>query len=211
LLPDGVTIRCAVGDLASGESARVTVLAVVDPSAQGTFTSLAMVKGRENDLHPLDNLSTVTATIQAQADLGIAVSDEQATGADLALGSQVSGPAVAGEILTFTLTITNNGPLMAKNVVLDDTLPEGVVLVSVTPGQGSGCQMGRDSGVFCYLGELDGGEMTTVSIEVMVDAAATGAITNTATVVASEIDPDPASNLVAQGILINVEADLIIR
>jgi DHA3 family macrolide efflux protein-like MFS transporter len=215
LLADGVTILCSVDDLASGESVRVTILTVVDPSAQGVFAGLATVKAQENDLHPLNNLTNVTATIQAQADLGIAVvgtgSDAQIGGSDLVVGSQVSGSAVAGKPLTFTLTITNNGPLTAKNVVVDDALPEGVVVVSATPAQGRGCQMVRGGGVSCHLGELDGGETTTVSIKVMLDAAATGVITNTATVVANGVDPDLSNNLVAEGTVINVEADLTIR
>jgi hypothetical protein len=65
--------------------------------------------------------------------------------------------------------------------------------------------------VSCHLGELDGGETTTVSIKVMLDAAATGVITNTATVVANGVDPDLSNNLVAEGTVINVEADLTIR
>jgi len=215
LLPDGVTIRCDVGDLVSGESVTVTVLTVVDPAAQGTFASLAAVKAQENDLHLLNNLTTVTATIQAQADLGIAVgstgSDQQVAGADLVLGSRVSEPAVAGEMLTFTLTITNNGPLTARSVVVDDVLPGGVVLVSATPGQGSGCQAGQGGRVSCYLGELEGGDTTTISLEGILDAAATGVITNTATVVANVVDPDLSNNTIAEGTVIKVEADLTIR
>src|SRR5262249_38134785 len=50
-----------------------------------------------------------------------------------------SGPAslLAGTNATYTITLTNNGPSDAQNVVLTDTLPTGSVFVSLTPAAGN--------------------------------------------------------------------------
>ena len=54
--------------------------------------------------------------------------------ADLALTKAASpDPVLAGNKLTYTLTITNSGPSAATGVTLIDTLPAGVTFVSSTP------------------------------------------------------------------------------
>ena len=42
-----------------------------------------------------------------------------------------------GEIITYTLTLTNNGPDTATNVRTADRLPAGLSFVSATPSQGT--------------------------------------------------------------------------
>ena len=98
-------------------------------------------------------------------------------------------PAPAGGELLYTLVVTNNGPNHATNVVVTDTLPAGVSLISATPSQGS-CS--GTSPVICTLGGiLNGG---TASIEILVVTGSAGSITNNASVTATETDPVPANN-----------------
>ena len=98
-------------------------------------------------------------------------------------------PAPAGGDLLYTLVVTNSGPNNATNVVVTDTLPGGVTLVSATPNQGSCSGTGP---VTCNLGGiLNGG---TASIEILVVTGAAGSITNNANVAASETDPVPGNN-----------------
>lgn len=75
-------------------------------------------------------------------------------------------PALAGNDLTYTLTVTNNGPRDATNVVVNDTLPAGVTWVSTTPSQGA-CS--APSGVTCELGAIANGGSATVDIVVTVN------------------------------------------
>ena len=42
-----------------------------------------------------------------------------------------------GETVTYTITIQNNGPENATNIILDEALPTGVTLQNATPSQGS--------------------------------------------------------------------------
>jgi uncharacterized repeat protein (TIGR01451 family) len=58
--------------------------------------------------------------------------------ADLSLAKTDShDPVVAGEALTYTLIVTNDGPCDATEVVLTDTLPIGVTFSSASPGCGT--------------------------------------------------------------------------
>jgi uncharacterized repeat protein (TIGR01451 family) len=75
-------------------------------------------------------------------------------------------PVLAGADLTYTLTVTNNGPRDATSVVVTDSLPGSVTWVSTTPSQG-GCS--APSGVTCELGDIANGDNATVTIVVTTD------------------------------------------
>ena len=42
-----------------------------------------------------------------------------------------------GDTITFTVTLTNNGPNAATSVQVTDLLPAGLTFVSATPSQGT--------------------------------------------------------------------------
>src|SRR5207302_4082967 len=74
-------------------------------------------------------------------------------GADLAVTKTAfPNPVPLGTNLTYTVTVTNNGPSAATGVTLTDTLPAGVRFVSATPTQGTCAQ--ASGTVTCDLGNL---------------------------------------------------------
>ena len=110
--------------------------------------------------------------------------------ADLAIvKSPQLDPVPVDSNVIYTITITNNGPHSATNVVVTDTLPEEVVFISATP---SGMCSYADGTVTCALGTLADGANATVTITVRTTTE--GTLTNVVTTEADEIDPNPENN-----------------
>lgn len=117
--------------------------------------------------------------------------------ADLAVTK--SGPAtiVAGNNVTYTVTLTNNGPSAAQNVTLADPLPAGVTFVSNTQTTGPTFTCAAPAGsVNCTIATLAAGTTSTFSFVYQVPASTAGGttITNTASVSSSTNDLVPMNN-----------------
>jgi len=111
--------------------------------------------------------------------------------ADLAIAKAAfPDPVTLDSPLTYTLTVTNQGPGSASGVTVTDVLPFGVTFVSATPTQGT-CAEAAGT-VTCALGGLALAGGATVTIVVI--PTTEGFLLNTATVAATEPDPDLADN-----------------
>jgi len=105
--------------------------------------------------------------------------------ADIGVTTSVSAVAL-GQNSTYNITVKNNGPSPANNVVLTDTLAPGLTLISTTPSAGSCSGTGP---ITCTLPTpLTSG--ASVTIAVVVNAAAAGFYPNTATITDSGTPPD---------------------
>ncbi|MDQ3774756.1 MAG: DUF11 domain-containing protein, partial [Pseudomonadota bacterium] len=101
-------------------------------------------------------------------------------------------PVAAGQQLTYTLMIRNNGARRATGVTLTDELPAGVTPGAVTTTQGS---CGGTDPVGCNLGRIASGAQVTVTVRVT--PTAPGTITNQASVAAKKNDPNAGNNSVS--------------
>jgi uncharacterized repeat protein (TIGR01451 family) len=98
---------------------------------------------------------------------------------DLAVSKSVSTPrANAGETVTYTLTVVNNGPEAATNVVLTDALPQGLSNPRTEGAQRS------ENLLIWRIGNLASGEKRIFTVQVA--AAAAGTQVNRAEVRAAE-------------------------
>jgi uncharacterized repeat protein (TIGR01451 family) len=104
-----------------------------------------------------------------------------------------TAPAGAGVLqgITYNLLVTNGGPSPATNATLTDTLPAGVQFVSASSGQGTCSQTGGV--VTCGLGSVPSGSSVTATV-VVTAGLLPGTLPNTATVKATEADPNLANN-----------------
>ena len=111
-------------------------------------------------------------------------------------------PVLIGDPLRYTATVTNNGLFWSTDVTLNQVLPAGVTLAAITPSQGS-CSEAAGV-VACDLGVLENGAEATVTIDVT--PTATGQVSTSAMVGATEPDPDAANNVAS--VLTDVVGDV---
>ena len=71
----------------------------------------------------------------------------------------------AGLYMEYTVTVTNNGPARAENVVVEDTLPPGIVVTGAYPSKGT-CTTGEPglNPLICELGTLNDGASEVIII-----------------------------------------------
>jgi uncharacterized repeat protein (TIGR01451 family) len=115
----------------------------------------------------------------------------QSPTADLSVAQ--TAPAGAGilQAITYNFLVSNAGPSSATAATFTDTLPAGVQFVSASSGQGSCTQSGGV--VTCGLGSVPSGASVTATV-VVTGPLLPGTAHNTATVKASEADPNLANN-----------------
>ena len=141
----------------------------------------------------LDNTATISSSPTADPDpTDDAASDHDAVvqEADLSIFKQDDpDPVLAGGHITYTITVTNNGPGLAEDVVVADAVPAATTVDQVLDG-------GIESaGVVTWsLGDIAAGQTVVVHLVVLVDINHDGDLTNTATISSTTLDPDPADN-----------------
>jgi len=112
-----------------------------------------------------------------------------------------SGPATAkpGDNVTYTVSVTNNGPDAATNVTMNDTLPaaESFQSASFGPGviPGSFCSLPAPGGggiVHCVIPGLSNGQTNSflITVQVLGTVPDASLVTNTATVGSDQSDPN---------------------
>jgi|GEM_PF-759971 len=171
------TVICALGTLDANDSVVVTI--TVRPTTPGIITNTAEITATEDDPNPNNNQDTEETEVQGIADLSVVKTDQ-------------TDPVVVSQDLSYTLVVTNNGPSLATNVVLTDTLPAGVIFVSAIPSQGT-CF--HDAGVVtCPLGALAAGAQATVTITIQPTVNNIGTMLNIASVTSDATDPTPNDN-----------------
>jgi uncharacterized repeat protein (TIGR01451 family) len=183
------TVTCGLGTIADQGSATVEVK--VTPQEGGTITNEATVASDAADPAPADNSASAETTVSPAADLELTKTDSP-------------DPVLAGELLTYTLSVHNAGPSSAAAVQLTDTLPAGVPFDSATPAQGT-CLESLGI-VDCALGTIANGATVNVAIKVRPDTP--GTISNQAAVTSLALDGDTADNNAAAETTVEPAADL---
>ncbi|MBM4467094.1 MAG: DUF11 domain-containing protein, partial [Chloroflexi bacterium] len=112
--------------------------------------------------------------------------------------------AVPGTLLTYEVTVRNNGPDFAPNVVVTDVLPTEVTYLDDTDS----CVENPVGTLVCSLGDLAAYSSRTFSINVLVDPAATGTITNTVTVDSDASDSNNTNDTFQLATALSPLADL---
>ena len=195
--PDGCTaadpqiVTCNIGTLAPGEVATrniVTLAANPFPSASvdpdGLVPNTASVTAPDTNCPPAGR--AIRTTPAAFGPLQATEADCESTHPLPVLPTvaitktSVSTSFSPGGLVPYVITVTNTGPVVARNVVVTDDLPVGLSYVSSVPACTASGQL-----VTCPLGDLGPG--VTVTIDLVTRAA----------------DPFPIESLV-NGEIVNV-------
>ncbi|HET7436579.1 MAG TPA: TIGR03118 family protein [Thermoanaerobaculia bacterium] len=110
--------------------------------------------------------------------------------ANLTITKTAPSSALPNSTFNYTITVANQGPDAATNVVVTDNLPAGLSFVSATPSQGS-CT--GTTAITCSLGTLNSGANATITLTVHAPAS-DASLSNTASVTSAQSDPNMTNN-----------------
>ncbi|HJW93976.1 MAG TPA: hypothetical protein VJ901_10175, partial [Thermoanaerobaculia bacterium] len=187
-VPSAGTITCtSIDAIANGSQFPSILVSMLAPANGGTISNSATVSS-PFDGNGANNTASASTTVTSQADLQITKTGP--------------GGVTAGQNVTYTVTITNNGPSDAANVSVSDSTPAGVGFVSNT----GGC-----TGTYpCNLGTLTSGQVVTITSTYSTSGTTPSNVTNTASVSSTTNDPDNSNNSDSASTNVGPQADLSI-
>jgi uncharacterized repeat protein (TIGR01451 family) len=135
------TVTCTAPALAPG-TVSFTITASTPPAAQpGTYSTTATITSTTPDPSDNDNSAEVDVIISTQSDYSMALTASP-------------DPVNAGTNLTWTMTVTNNGPSTGMTASVSLPLPASTTFVSIAPPAGWSCStppVGTNGTVSCSL------------------------------------------------------------
>jgi uncharacterized repeat protein (TIGR01451 family) len=183
--------------LTAGRSVTLLVGGTVDPAATGTLVNSVAVAPPAGavDTNPANNSATDTDTLTPHADLSVSETDGTTT-------------AVPGRAATYSLTVRNGGPSTVGSLSLADSLATTLAGAAFAPAAGS-----YNPSTHLWSGlSLASGQSVTMTLTGTIAPAATGELTNVATVTAPPgvTDPNTGNNSATDIDTLSPQADLSI-
>lgn len=182
-------INCTNPDVANGAMGTFTLIVIVVPgTVSGTqITDTDAVTSGSSDPNLANNTATVVTLVAAANTANIVVTN-----------SAAPNPVQAGNNITYTVTVTNNGPAAATTVTFNDAIPTNTSFVSfMQTGTAWSCPSPGSGGkVTCTIATLGAGATSTFTLIVNVaSGTASGTIiSDTASTSTATPDSNPSSN-----------------
>ena len=189
-------------DVPVGGSVSFSAVCTIDPAATGTLVNTASAAPAAGtiDTNPANDSATDTDTLTPEVDLAISKDDGLTT-------------AIPGESVTYVIGVSNTGPSAAFGASVDDAFPAFCTGVSWTCiGSDGGICSASGSGSILEMVDLPVGASVSYTAVCSIDSAATGTLTNTATVTAAagSTDTNPANDSATDSDNLTPEVDLAI-
>ncbi|MBQ9159840.1 MAG: DUF11 domain-containing protein [Methanobrevibacter sp.] len=174
-----------IGSLNVGGVEYLNITGIVN--AVGDISNYAEASCNEHDWNEANNYDSAFVEVEAIIDLAVEKFVNN------------SSPNY-GDIITWTIVVTNNGPNVASNVRLEDSLPDGLTMLESSSDD--------YDGLFWNIGYLDAG--SSESLEIICKVSATGDFINYAHVSGYEKDTDLSNNYDSEEIHVRPASDLSI-
>jgi len=177
----GQTVTCTNSQpIPVGAVSTVGINVSVSSTAPSSVTNTATVTGVETDPNPADNTATDPTTVTALADLALSA-------------TALPDPIKAKGLLTYTITLTNNGPSATSGVVLTFAAPSNVAFLRTNSTIGKCVRV--NTTVTCTVGKLAAiGAGATATITIVVRPLAAGGVGATISATSTLPDPSAANN-----------------
>ncbi|HEY3863682.1 MAG TPA: protease pro-enzyme activation domain-containing protein [Verrucomicrobiae bacterium] len=186
----GSTLQIAMGSVPVYGTATISIVA--SPTLPGLAVSTATVGSTGTDANPNNNSASASTVVSLPT-------------SDLSVSMAAFPPTILqGNLETFTIVVTNNGPFVAAGVTLTNVLPANATYISSSVSQGSVFL----PGTLFSLGALAPGSNAIVTVTV--SPTGTGNVTDTASVGLGlfQTDPNLLNNTTSFTVTVGPSADL---
>jgi len=208
----GATLSAKLGNPASNMYDKLTVSATATLSGALTATIFNSYTPANGDIWtPLtfaSNAGTFTteslppSITSSYTPTSYVLTAVVAPSADLTISKTGPGGVTAGQNITYTIVVKNNGGSTATGVTVTDPQPANLTFVS---------NSGACTGAFpCNLGTLTNGQSATILSTYSTSPTFSGSVSNTATVSPTTTDPNPMNNSATAVTNVGAQADLSI-
>jgi uncharacterized repeat protein (TIGR01451 family) len=184
-------VSATIPDVDSGTTAVFTFVAreLADTPGNSPLTAIATVTSDTRDPDTSNNTASATASLAptpVQTDLAIAVSAAPNT-------------VDQGQVLTYTVTVTNNGPIVASNNIMFFNVPSHTTFQSLAIPSGwvaDPVPVGATGQITASSANISVGTSAVFTFRVRVDPIAEigSAITGTAVIRSETLDPSEGNN-----------------
>lgn len=187
----------AIGGLASGASSSVTLSVMTTAPPGSTLVDSATVQGDQPDPLGTNNSASLVLPVQGVSDLAVAA-------------TAGPGPYYAGQPLTYTIDVTNNGPAAEPDAQFSGAIPPGLLVDSTTSSQGSDPSVSQGI-MTADLGALPSGQTATLTLVVTPGPLNVGVLPAGFSVQGQDFDPDPTNNSASVDVDVEPSSDLAVQ
>ncbi|WP_405269601.1 DUF11 domain-containing protein, partial [Methanobrevibacter sp.] len=178
-----------IGNLTKGQVVALVISTKVN-ATNTTIVNNVTVNSTTYDSNETNNNGTNNTTIPPEADLEVNKTVSNAT-------------ARFGDVITWTITVTNNGPNVAVNVTVTDVIPDELINPEVI----NLGHAGRFEDNVWFIDEIASGDSKVLVIRTVVNAT-NATIVNNVNVTSDTYDPNETNNNGTNNTTVPPEADL---